>query len=180
MFRNQFEDHPGIRLTPDPDRRSADMKPIVLRLMISAGLGFIQMPAQAVTLDEVFARVNECRFDHFYYAPWDTTQAVHPYFAQRKLEPYREEESIYYFKVQDTLFGLPVVELFVPGTWDIHGVILDVPLAVAREALRKRFGTTFAPSTRSRIGEEPALLPWQPNPGRQSVLVCEERPYADK
>ncbi len=156
------------------------MRPTVLRLMIAAALGCLPIQAWPVTLDEVFAQVRDCKFDHFYFAPWDTTQPVHPYFAQRKLEPYREEESIYYFKVQDTLFGLPVVELFVPGTWDLHGVVLDVPLAVAREALRKRFGTDFAPSPRSRIGEVPALLAWQPNPGRQSVLVCEERPYPDK
>jgi len=83
--------------------------------------------AKAVTLDTLFARVKQCQFGNFYYAPWDTATPIHPYFAQRALKPHREKDGLYEFKVNDTLFGLPVVALFVPGTWDFHGVVFDVP-----------------------------------------------------
>jgi hypothetical protein len=99
---------------------------------------------------------------------------MHPYFSQRALKPYREEEGLYYFKVQDTLFGLPVVTLFVPGTWDYHGVVFDVPLATARKVMRQRFGSTFAESRRSRDGEAPMLVAYKDNPTRQSVLASGE------
>ena len=136
--------------------------------------------AQAVTLDALFSRVKQCQFGNFYYAPWDTVTPIHPYFSQRALKPYREEESLYYFKVQDTLFGLPVVTLFVPGTWDYHGVVFDVPLATARKVMQKRFGSSFAESKRSRAGEAPMLVAYKDNPTKQSVLACAERPYAEK
>jgi hypothetical protein len=136
--------------------------------------------AQPVTLDTLFARVQQCQFGNFYYAPWDTATPIHPYFSQRALKPYREEEGLYYFKVQDTLFGLPVVTLFVPGTWDYHGVVFDVPLATARKIMRQRFGRTFTESRRSRDGEAPMLVAYKDNPSQQSVLACVERPYREK
>ena len=136
--------------------------------------------AQAVTLDALFARVTRCQFGNFFYAPWDTTQPIHPYFSERKLKPYRDKEGLYYFKIKDTLFGLPAVELFVPGTWDYHGVVLDVPLATARKTMQQRFGSSFAESSRTRAGEAPVLVAYRGNPTGQSLLACVERPYADK
>jgi len=136
--------------------------------------------AQAVTLDALFARITRCQFGNFFYAPWDTTQPIHPYFFERKLKPYREKEGLYYFKIQDTLFGLPAVELFVPGTWDYHGVVLDVPLETARKAMQQRFGSRFTETSRTRAGEAPVLVAYRGNPTGRSLLACVERPYADK
>jgi hypothetical protein len=136
--------------------------------------------AQAVTLDALFARVARCEFGNFFYAPWDTSQPIHPYFSERKLKPYRDKEGLYYFKIQDTLFGLPAVELFVPGTWDYHGVVLDVPLETARKAMQQRFGSSFTETARTRAGQAPVLVAYKNNSTGQSVLACVERPYADK
>lgn len=136
--------------------------------------------AQTVTLDTLFARVKQCQFGNFYYAPWDTATPIHPYFSQRALQPYREEEGLYYFNVRDTLFGLPVVKLFVPGTWDYHGVVFDVPLATARKVIQQRFGSTFPESRRARNGDAPMLVAYKDNPTQQSVLACAERPYREK
>jgi hypothetical protein len=136
--------------------------------------------AQAVTLDALFARVARCEFGNFFYAPWDTSQPIHPYFSERKLKPYRDKEGLYYFKIQDTLFGLPAVELFVPGTWDYHGVVLDVPLETARKAMQQRFGSSFTETARTRAGQAPVLVAYKNNTTGQSVLACVERPYADK
>jgi hypothetical protein len=167
-------------------RHGALRHTIVAAMMMAAALSVTShamaapAAAQPVTLDTLFARVQQCQFGNFYYAPWDTATPIHPYFSQRALKPYREEEGLYYFKVQDTLFGLPVVTLFVPGTWDYHGVVFDVPLATARQVMRQRFGRTFAESRRSRDGEAPMLVAYKDNPTRQSVLACEERPYREK
>ena len=139
-----------------------------------------QATPQAITLDALFARVKQCQFGNFYYAPWDTSQPIHPYFSQRALKPYREEEGLYYFKVQDTLFGLPVVTLFVPGTWDFHGVVFDVPLATARKVMQQRLGSSLTESRRTRAGEAPMLVAYKDNPTQQSVLACAERPYREK
>ena len=136
--------------------------------------------AQAVTLDALFAMVARCEFGNFFYAPWDTSQPIHPYFSERKLKPYRDKEGLYYFKIQDTLFGLPAVELFVPGTWDYHGVVLDVPLETARKAMQQRFGSSFTETARTRAGQAPVLVAYTNNSTGQSVLACVERPYADK
>ena len=140
----------------------------------------VPVAAPAVTLDALFARVTQCQFGNFFYAPWDTSQPIHPYFSERKLKPYRDKDGLYYFKIQDTLFGLPAVELFVPGTWDYHGVVLDVPLATARKALHQRFGSRFTETSRTRNGEAPVLLAYKDKSTGQSLLACVERPYADK
>ena len=140
----------------------------------------VPVAAPAVTLDALFARVTQCQFGNFFYAPWDTSQPIHPYFSKRKLKPYRDKDGLYYFKIQDTLFGLPAVELFVPGTWDYHGVVLDVPLATARKAMQQRFGSRFTETSRTRNGEAPVLVAYKDKSTGQSLLACVERPYADK
>ncbi|MDO8595732.1 MAG: hypothetical protein Q7R45_03825 [Sulfuricaulis sp.] len=130
--------------------------------------------ASAVTLEELFADFRKCDFKGFYYAPWDTRQPAHPYFLERKLKPYKEQDGIYYFKVKESLFGLPVSELIVPGTWDFHAVIFDVPPAKARARLKQRFGTGFAPSDKSGAGDAPALEATDHAPNK-SILYCNER-----
>lgn len=142
--------------------------------MASSGSG------KEVTLDTLFSRFRQCQFGNFHYAPWDTATPIHPYFAQRALVPHREKEGLYEFRVRDALFGLPVVALFVPGTWDFHGVVFDVPLATARDVMRQRFGSSFAESRRSRNGEIPMLVAYQDNPRQQSMLACAERPYRER
>lgn len=111
----------------------------------------------AVTLDEVFAKFKECNFQNFYYAPWDTSRPVSPYFSERKIEPYKDENGLYFFNVKDTLFGLPVSELVVPGTWNVHGVVFDAPLSKVRVVLKHRFGSAFEPSEKSKAGLTPLL-----------------------
>lgn len=131
-------------------------------------------PAGAVTLDEVFVNFQKCEFTDFFFAPWDTTKPVHAYFAERNLSPYKIANGVYYFKVKDTLFGLPVSEVVVPGTQDVHGVVLDVPLAKARAVLQQKFGSTFAPSEASSRGDAPVLMDYKDERGK-TVLYCRDR-----
>lgn len=127
-------------------------------------------PAVAVTLDDAFSDVRNCQFKDFYYAPWTKEQPIHPYFSERNLKPFKEENGVYYFKVKDTLFGLPVSELIVPGTWDVHGVTFDVPLSKSRKIISKKFGSTFPPS--SKADQSPILD--KANRANQSVFYCIE------
>ncbi len=108
-------------------------------------------------LEDIFPYFQNCNFRNFYYAPWDTSIHVHPYFAERNLKPFKEDNGVYYFRVQDSLFGLPVSEIIVPGTWDFHAIVFDVPLDKARKVFKKRFGTAYFPSDKSKKGESPAL-----------------------
>lgn len=148
-------------------RRSVFLKLFVLLLAVPA-------TSCAVTLDEVFLNFQHCEFQAFFYSPWDTSQPVHPYFAERSLMPYKEVSGVYYFSVKDTLFGLSVSELIVPGTWDVHGVIFNVPVAEARIALKQKFGNTFAASEQSAAGLSPALDKFAGAPGK-SILYCSEK-----
>lgn len=129
--------------------------------------------ANPATLEEAFAGFRKCEFKGFYYAPWDPQQKVHPYLAERGLTPYKEDNGLYYFKVKDSLFGLPVSEIIIPGTWDLHAIVFDVPLAKARKTLKRRFGSVFAPSAQSAEGKAPALEAVVDNPSRSS-LYCNE------
>jgi hypothetical protein len=128
----------------------------------------------AVTLDETFANIDTCRFPkNFYYAGWDTTTPVYSYFSERNLKPYKEENGLYFFKIKDTLFGLPVSELFVPGTWDYHGIVFDAPLERVQAVIKRKFGSTFAPSEESIKGISPALEKYIHAPNKAG-LYCNE------
>jgi hypothetical protein len=129
--------------------------------------------ASEVTLEELFKDFQKCDFKGFFYSPWDPTQAVHPYLLERALTPYKESNGLYYFKVKDSLFGLPVSEIIIPGTWDLHAVVFDVPVARARDVMKRRFGNTFSPSELSTAGKVPVLEPVEGETGR-SVLYCNE------
>lgn len=137
-------------------------------------MGTYPATACAVTLDQLFSKFRKCDFSGFYYAPWDN-QPVHQYFAERNLKPYKEQDGLYYFKVKDSLFGLPVSEIFVPGTWDFHGVVFDAPLNKARTTLKRRFGSTFAPSDKSFEGKRPALESFNDAEPEKTILYCNER-----
>lgn len=147
--------------------RSVFLKLFALLLALPAA-------ASAMTLDEVFANFQRCEFQAFYYSPWDASQPVHPYFAERNLTPYKEVSGVYYFSVKDTLFDLPVAELIVPGTWDVHGVIFNISLAEARTALKHKFGDIFAASEQSAAGLSPALDKFAGSAGK-SILYCSEK-----
>ena len=129
--------------------------------------------ARATTLEETLAGFRECQFNRFYYAPWDPQEKLHPYLAERRLTPYKEENGLYFFKVKDSLFGLPVSEIIIPGTWSLHAVIFDVPLAKAQKIFKRRFGNVFAPSAKSAEGKAPALEAVAAEPSRSS-LYCNE------
>lgn len=133
----------------------------------------LPLSSKAATLEEAFADFRKCEFNRFYYEPWDSKQTVHPYIAERKLTPYKEENGLYFFKVKDTLFGLPVSEIIIPGTWDLHAVVFDVPLDKAQRVIKNRFGEVFAPSPKSGAGTAPALETAYDDPNRSS-LYCNE------
>lgn len=126
----------------------------------------------ASSLDELFQGVTTCSFNQFYYSPWDANKS-HPYFATRKPVDETKLES-FVFKVSETLFGLPVVEIQVPGTWDFHAATFDVPLRESRKVLLRKFGSAFPRSKASLAGSRPALEASAKNPN-QSVLYCNER-----
>lgn len=144
-----------------------------LKLPLAFLVLLLPFSAFAVSLEQAVSGFQNCNFKAFFYAPWGK-QPGHPYFSERKLTPYKEENGLYFFKVKDTLFGLPVVEIVVPGTWDYHGIVFDVPLKKARVTFKQRFGSPFVPSQKSKSGEAPALDVVAGN-AQQSVLFCNER-----
>ncbi|MEZ0233235.1 MAG: hypothetical protein ACAH12_10380 [Methylophilaceae bacterium] len=132
---------------------------------------FFAAQVSAAGLDKIYAGIKTCTFNQFYYAPWDT-KAPHPYFIG--LQPTAQSNNdLYTFEVKDTLFGMPVVEIQVPGTWGFHSVTFNVPISKARKVLHRKFGTHFPISEKSKAGEVPALVTSEANPN-QSVLYCNE------
>jgi len=139
-----------------------------------AAASVVEKPALApvlATLESAFADFRHCRFPGFFHAPWDGKS--HTYFTERGLQPYKEADGLYYFKVIDVAFGLQVREVIVPGTWDMHVLVFDAPLAEARRAIKTRFGSEFRPSAKSRAGEVPELSVTRD--GKRSALLCNER-----
>lgn len=132
---------------------------------------FCPMAASADTLDQLLSKFHKCHLPpDFFYAPWDTARPGHPYL--RKLTPYKHQDGLYYFKVKDSLFGLPVSGLIAPGTRPFHGVVFDVPMKEAQTVLRRRFGTTFPETKKSLDYRRPAL--GAPVEDRsKSILYCE-------
>src|SRR5450759_1421748 len=103
----------------------------------------------AVTLDEIFLHFRKCEFTDFYYAPWDTSQPIRPYFSERKLTPYDDNDGLYYFDVKDSLFGFPVSRLIVPGTSHFVGVVFDAPLNKVHAGLKP---VSYTHSEPTRLG----------------------------
>lgn len=125
----------------------------------------------AATLDSAFADIARCRFPGLFHAPWDGKS--HIYFSERGLQPYKEGDGLYHFRVIDAAFGLQVREVIVPGTQDLHALAFDAPLVEAQKAIKSRFGSDFRPSASSRSGEAPELTATRD--GKGSVLLCHER-----
>ena len=150
------------------------MKTLSRALIYSCALPFLLIPplVNAITLDQIYAHVQTCTFDNFYYADWKG-EKPHIYFLERNMKPYLQKDGLYYFKVSETLFGLPVSEIWVPGTWAMHVVIFDVPLHTARENLRSKLHSEFRPSKKSDEGEIPALEAYVRDT-RKSVFYCKD------
>lgn len=137
-----------------------------------AGL-LLASPVGAADLDQLFAGLDACQFDFFYYDE-PARNPSHSFFSERGLKPYKERDGLYHFHVQEQLFGLPVVELVVPGTQDFHMAVFDVPATEAKPVLTARFGIDFALSVPALAGEAPSLVADPRDPGR-SFVYCVER-----
>lgn len=140
-------------------------------LLLLIGLAFMGS-VNAATLEGLFADVAKCQFDQFFYDE-PSRNPPHAFFTERDLKPYKEDNGLYYFYVKELAFGLPVVELIVPGTQDLHAIIFDTPLATTRKVISSKFGSTFAESPNSLQGKEPALV-IDPKNNKRSVLYCLE------
>lgn len=95
-----------------------------------------QKASPQLRLDTIFRDLASCTID-FYYTDWG---GAHAYFTVNKLQPFRDGGESYYFNVEETLFGLPVVGLIVPGTWAIHGVVFDRSPTELKAALQQVWG----------------------------------------
>ncbi|MBI5275164.1 MAG: hypothetical protein HY854_01795 [Burkholderiales bacterium] len=124
------------------------------------------------SLDEIMKGFGTCEFGDFYYDMTERTPH-HPYLARLAAPPKDAKGDLYTFRIADRLWGMPVVEIRVPGTWGYHSVTFDVPLAEARRIIRGKFGSEFRRSKRSMEGEKPALEALPSNP-KQSVFYCNE------
>jgi hypothetical protein len=141
-------------------------------LLLLICLAFVGAAAKAADLESLFANVASCHFEQFFYDE-PNRNPPHAYFTERDLKPYKEDDGLYYFYVKEMVFGLPVVELIVPGTQDLHAIIFDAPLANSRKILSAKFGSSFAESANSLSGKEPALVV-DPKNSKRSVFYCVE------
>lgn len=121
-------------------------------------------------LERMFAGFETCAFTGVYI---DNGDIKPEYLKSRK--PYKEENGFAWFRVADTMYGIPVVEVMIPSsTWSLHGIVFDVPLEQARAVLQKRFGRDFTQkSAEPEESEErfAQLIADRKNSAR-SVWVC--------
>lgn len=127
------------------------------------------------SLEEVFINFKTCDFSKISYDP-SKKETTHSYFKLAKLEPYKVEQSLAFYSVSDSLFGIPVSKIILPVTWAFVSVTFDLPVNDVRTKLSTVFGKGFEAADESEIGYKPILISSKDDPTK-TVLYCDEPKY---
>jgi hypothetical protein len=125
----------------------------------------------ATTLEDLFDGIETCEFNNVYYDVKKKTN-LHPYFMERNLRPNRIENSLAFYDIEDKFHGLPVVQIIIPVTFNIHGLVLDASLSESRSKFEMIYGEVFERNERS-VGKKPVLESIKNRPN-QSFFGCDE------
>lgn|GEM_PF-4104719 len=123
-------------------------------------------------LEELFSNFNTCDHPKIGY-DISTEEANHPYFKERNIKPYKVEQSLAFYVIDDYLFKMHVSELILPVTWSLTSITFDSPIDEVRPKLNKIFGDGFEAANESEAGYKPKLLQSRDSPSK-TVLYCDE------
>jgi len=140
---------------------------MIIRLVLI--LLLIATEATAETgLEKMFKGFETCNVKNVYI---DHKGNIIPEYLRNK-KPYKTKSSFAYFHVNDTMYGMPVVEVEIPmSTWSAFAITFDVPISKARKILRKRFNSDFRSGKRSEAGEAPELVADRSN-SKRTLWIC--------
>lgn len=127
------------------------------------------------SLEDVFKSLKNCDFSKIRYDPYKK-ETTHSYFKISKLEPYKVEQSLAFYYVNDSLFGAPVSHIILPVTWTFASVTFDLPISDIRTKLSTVFGKDFEALNESETGYKPILISSKDDPSK-TVLYCDEPKY---
>lgn len=143
----------------------------VLVLAITLSVGVPISAEEPNAFETLMSRYHQCRMPGAYFDQ-NTNEAVHPFFHENSLIPYKIENGFAYYRLEASYFGIPVVEIMIPAsTWDVRSVTFDIPLSEAQERLEIVLGSNFTPSDKSENGEAPELIE-DPKDEKRSIFVC--------
>ena len=125
------------------------------------------------TLEDLFNGFERCTFKGAYY-DIHTQKVPNSYFEERNLKPYKLEDSLAYYSVKDSFYGIPVSEIIIPITFDLHVLVFDMPLSKVAAILHEKSFHLSENTNEIENGDAPALRPYK-NYKDKSTLYCNER-----
>lgn len=126
-------------------------------------------------LEEIFKNFNICDFPKISY-DISNKETTHPYFKQKNITPYKVEQSLAHYSVDDSLFGIHVSHLVLPVTWNFVSITFDLPIDEVRPKLSTVFGEGFEATSESDAGHKPFLVTSKDDPSK-TIFYCDEPDY---
>jgi hypothetical protein len=122
--------------------------------------------------EKMLAGFDVCFFKDVYLEY--TNEPKHEYFKKHGLKPYKIEDSMAYYHLKETFYGLPVSELIVPASFDIHAITIDLKIDKVIPVLNKHFPNGYYTDPTQDDGEKPVLYKSLSDP-EKTTLTCTTR-----
>lgn len=78
---------------------------------------------------------RECKFEKL-YVEFGSTKPLHDYFIKRNLTPYKVENELAYFHVDESFMGLSVKEIIIPAGFSVVAIVFEENLVSAEKKLK--------------------------------------------
>ena len=114
-----------------------------------------------------------CRFEGVYLSSSKADVAKHSYFQKRNLIPYKKENSLAYYKIDEIFLGMPVSEIVIPITYDYHIITFDLSIEKVISILNKNFQGQYRTDERKDDGSIP-VLKRHPKDPTKTIFYCSD------
>jgi hypothetical protein len=123
-------------------------------------------------ISTLFDNFKTCEFQHLHYHQESRT-TLNDEGPLPNLYPYKVEQSLAFYQINDSLFDMPISEIILPISWNFTSVTFDLPIDQVRPKLSKIFGVDFEPKDETEDGFKPMLTSKKNDPSK-TVLYCDE------
>lgn len=125
--------------------------------------------------EAMLAGFGICEFEGVFLPSSTVVMAKHEYFIKRNLKPYKIANSLAYYHVSEVFYGLPVSELIIPVTFDVHSITIDLPMERVVPVIDKYFPNVYRTDLKLDDGAIPVLHPNLLDPEKTS-FYCSSLP----
>ncbi|MGL5596656.1 MAG: hypothetical protein ACRDDA_00710 [Aeromonas sp.] len=140
------------------------MKKIALALLVGWQLTGCSTPFEQMWQGLATCDVADLHLD------METEQKANP--LLKNYSPYRLSDGFAWYKVHESLHGLPVVGFLVPTAgYQVHALLIDTPIDNARRLVLRAYGSEFSDQRQYAQGQAPLLLR-DPNNPKRVIIDC--------